>query len=173
MPAEPNYPNLSSWRRLLRVPWTARRSNQSILMEISPGCSLEGMMLKWNSNTLATWCEELTHWKRPWCWERLRARREGDDRGWDGWMASPTRWLWVWVMSNGQWVWVMDMSLGKLQELVMDRKAWCLQSMGSQSWTRLSNCTELKYVAESKGFVFTQTGRKLFLVCSCTYICLW
>ena len=55
------------WRRLLRVPWTARTSNQSILREISPGCSLEGLMLSWNSNNLATWCEELTHWKRPWC----------------------------------------------------------------------------------------------------------
>ena len=56
------------WRRLLRVPWTARRSNQAILREISPGCSLEGLILKsWNSNTLATWCEELTHLKRPWC----------------------------------------------------------------------------------------------------------
>ena len=53
------------WRRLLRFPWTARRSNQSILNEISPGCSLEGLMLKLNSNTLATSCEELTHWKRP------------------------------------------------------------------------------------------------------------
>ena len=52
------------WRRLLRVPWTARRSNQSILNEISPGCSLEGLMLKLNSNILATSCEELTHWKR-------------------------------------------------------------------------------------------------------------
>ena len=55
------------WRRLLRVPWTGRRCNQSILKEISPGCSLEGLMLKLNSSTLATWCEELTHWKRPWC----------------------------------------------------------------------------------------------------------
>ena len=52
------------WRRLLRVPWTARRSNQSILKEISPGCSLEGMMLKLNSSILASSCEELTHWKR-------------------------------------------------------------------------------------------------------------
>ena len=69
------------WRRLLRGPWTARRSNQSILKEISPGCSLEGLMLIWNSNTLATWCEELTHLKRPWCWERLKAGGEGDDRG--------------------------------------------------------------------------------------------
>ena len=57
------------WRRLLRVPWTARRSNQSILKEINPDYSLEGM----NANTLATWCKELTHWKRLWCWESLRA----------------------------------------------------------------------------------------------------
>ena len=57
----------------------------------------------WNSNTLATWCEELTHLKRPWCWERLRAGGEGHDRGWDGWMASPTRWTWVWVYSGSWW----------------------------------------------------------------------
>ena len=69
--------NWRFWTRLLRVPWTVSRSNQSILKEISPGCSLEGLMLKWNSNTLATWCEELTHLKRPWCWERLRAGGEG------------------------------------------------------------------------------------------------
>ena len=91
------------WRRLLRVPRTARRSNQSILKEISPECSLEGLMLKRNSNTLATSCEELTHWKRPWCWEGLGAGREGDDRGWDGWMASQTRWTWVWVNSGSWW----------------------------------------------------------------------
>ena len=53
--------------------------------------------------TMATWCEELTPWKRPWCWERLRARGEGDDRGWDGWRASPTQWLWVWASSRRQW----------------------------------------------------------------------
>ena len=88
------------WRRLLRVPWTAMWSNQSILGEISPGCSLEGLMLSWNSNTLVTWCEELTHLKRPWCWERLRAGGGGDNRGWDGWMASPTQWTWVWVDSG-------------------------------------------------------------------------
>ena len=76
------------WRRLLRVPWTARRSNQSILKEISSEYSLEG--LTWSSNTVATWCEELIPWKRPRCWERLKAGGEGDDRGWDGWMASLT-----------------------------------------------------------------------------------
>ena len=58
----------------------------------------------WNSNTLATSWEELTHWKRPWCWEGLGAGGEGDDRGWDGWMASPTWWKWVWVIS-GSWWW--------------------------------------------------------------------
>ena len=57
----------------------------------------------WNSNTLATSCEELTHWKRPWCWEGLGARGEGDDRGWDGWMASPTRWAWDWINSGSSW----------------------------------------------------------------------
>ena len=54
----------------------------------------------WSSNTLATWCEELTHWKRPWCWERLKARGERDNRGWDNWMASPTQWTWVWASSR-------------------------------------------------------------------------
>ena len=81
---------LSCWKRLLRVPWTARRSNQSILKEISPGCPLEGMMLKLKLQYLATSCEEPTHWKRPWCRERLKARGEGDDRdemvGWHHWL---------------------------------------------------------------------------------------
>ena len=58
----------------------------------------------WNSNTLATWCEELTHLKRPWCWERLRAGGVGDDRGWNGWMVTSTQWTWVWVHS-GSWWW--------------------------------------------------------------------
>ena len=83
------------WRRLLRILWTAKRSIQSILKEINPEYSLEGLMLKLNSNTLATWCEELTHLKRPWCWERLKRGGEGGDRGWDGWMASLTQWKWV------------------------------------------------------------------------------
>ena len=58
----------------------------------------------WNSNPLATSCHELTHWKRPWCWERLKAGEEGDNRGWDSWMASLTQWTWVWV-SSGSWWW--------------------------------------------------------------------
>ena len=91
------------WRRLLRVPWTARRSKQSILKEISPGCSLEGLMLKLKLQYLTTSCEELTHWKGPWCWEGLGAGGERDDRGWDGWMALLTRWTWVWVNSGSWW----------------------------------------------------------------------
>ena len=95
---------LCFWRRLLRVPWTARRSNQSIINEISPEYSLEGLMLKLKLQYLATWCDELIHLKRPWCWERLKARGEGDDRGGDGWMASPTLWTWIWV-NSGSWWW--------------------------------------------------------------------
>ena len=90
------------WRRYLRVPWTARRSNQSIQKEISPGCSLEGR--SWNSSTLAISCEELTHWKRLWCWEGLEAGGEWVDRGWHVWMASPTGRMWVWV-NSGSWWW--------------------------------------------------------------------
>ena len=69
------------WRRLLRVPWTARRSNQSILKEISPGISLEGMMLKLKLQYFGHLMEELTHWKRLCCWEGLGTGGEGDDRG--------------------------------------------------------------------------------------------
>ena len=91
------------WGRLLRVPWTEWRSNQSILKEINPEYSLEGWCWSWNSNTLATWCEEMTHLKRLWCWERFKAGGEGNDRGWHGWMASLTQWTWVWVGSRKWW----------------------------------------------------------------------
>ena len=91
------------WRRLLRVPWTARRSNQSILKEINPEYSLEELMLEVKLQYSATWCKEPTHWKRPWCWVRLKAGGEGEDRGWDGWMASPTQWRWIWVNSRCWW----------------------------------------------------------------------
>ena len=87
------------WRRLLRVPWTAGRSNQSILKEISPENSLQGLILKLKLQSFGHLCEELTHLKRPWCWERLKVGGEGDDKGWDGWMASLTQWRWVWASS--------------------------------------------------------------------------
>ena len=90
------------WRRLFRVPWTARRSNQSILKEIKHEYSLEGLILKLKLQYLGHLMER-THCTTPWCWERLKAGGEGDDKGWDGWMASPTRWMWVWVGSGSWW----------------------------------------------------------------------
>ena len=123
------------WRRLLRVPWTARRSNQSILKEISPEYSLEGLMLKLKLEYLATSWEELTHWKRPWCWEGLGAGGEGDDRGWDGWMASPTQWTWVWV-SYGSWWWTEKP--GMLQSMGLQRVGhdWMMEL----NWSLFSKC---------------------------------
>ena len=84
----------------------------------------------WSCNTLATSCEELTHWKRPWCWEGLGKGREGEDRGWDGWMASPTWWAWVWVDSGSWW---------------RTGRPGVLQFMRSQSQRRLSDWTELNW----------------------------
>ena len=92
------------WRRLLRVPWTVRSSNQSILKEISPKYSLEGLMLKLKLQYFGHLIEELTHWKRLWCWEGLGAGGKGSDRGQDGCLASLTRWTWVWV-NSGSWWW--------------------------------------------------------------------
>ena len=110
------------WRRLLRVPWTARRPVLGVHWK--DWCS------GWNFNTLATSCEELTHLKRPQCWEKLRAGGEEDDRGWDGWMASPTQWTWFWV-NFGSWWWT--------------ERPGVLRSMGSQrvgqDWAKL-NWTE-------------------------------
>ena len=120
------------WWRLLRVPWTARRSNQSILKEISPECSLEGLMLKLNLQYLATWCEELTHWKRPWWWEWLKAGGEGDDD--EDEMIRWHHWL------NGHEVWVNSGSLW------WTGRPGMLQSTGSQrighNWATELNWTE-------------------------------
>jgi len=92
------------WRRLLRVPWTARWSNQSILKEISPGISLEGMMLKLKLQYFGHLMRRVDSLENTLCWEGLGAGAEGDDRGWDGWMASLTQWTWVW-MNSGSWWW--------------------------------------------------------------------
>ena len=88
--------------KTLKSPLDCKESNQSILKEISTGCSLEVLMLRLKFQYFGPWCEELTHWKRPWCWERLRAGGEGHDRGWDVWMSSSTWWTWVWV-NHGSW----------------------------------------------------------------------
>ena len=92
------------WRRLLRVAWTTRRLSQLILRKSVLNIDWKDWCWSWNPNTLAIWCEELTHWKRPWCCERLRAGGEGDDRRWDGWMVSSTQWTWIWV-DSGSWWW--------------------------------------------------------------------
>ena len=95
---------LCCWRRLLKVPWTERGSHQSILKEIIPEHSLQELMLNRNSNTLDTWCKEMTHWKRHWCWEKLKVRGEGDHWVSNDWMALPSQWTWVWV-NSGSWWW--------------------------------------------------------------------
>ena len=134
------------WRRLLRVPWTASISNQSILKEIRPEYSLGGHWRtlndlegcwRWNSNILTPWCEELTHLKRPWWCKRLKARGEGNDRGWDHWV-SQTQWAWVWV-NSGSWWWT--------------GRPGVLQSMGSQrvghDWAAELNWTEGSWITKS------------------------
>ena len=103
------------WRKLLRVPWIARKSNQSILKEISAEYSLEGLMLKLKLQYFGHLMWRLTHWKRPWGWERLKA--EEDDRRRGGWMASSTQWTWVWASSRRSW---------------RSGKSGVLQSTGSQ-----------------------------------------
>ena len=80
----------------------------------------------WNSSTLATSCEELSHWKRHWCWEGLGAGGEGDDRGWDGWMASPTRWAWVWV-DSGSWWWTGRPGVLRFMESQRVRHDWATE----------------------------------------------
>ena len=126
------------WRRLSRVPWAVRRSNQSILKEISPECSMKGLMLKLKLQYFGHLIQR-AHLKRPWCWERLRAGGGGDDRGWDGWMASLTQWTWVWVNSRNYW-WT--------------GRPGMLQFMGSQrvghDWVTELNWTELKILIFGK-----------------------
>ena len=117
------------WRGLLRVPWTARRSNQSILKEIGPGCSLEGLILKLKFQYFGHLMQRADSLEKSWCWERSRAGREGDHKGWDGWMASLTWWTWVWV-DSGSWWWAR-----RLDVALVHRVTKC--------WKWLSDWTEL------------------------------
>ena len=105
------------WRRFLRAPWTARRSNQSILNKITPKCSLEELMLKLKLQYFGHLMQRTDSLEKTWCWEVLRAGGEGDDRGGDGWVSSLTQWTWVWISSSSWW-WT--------------GKPGVLQSMGSQ-----------------------------------------
>ena len=100
----------------------------------------------WSSNPLASWCEEPTHWKRPWFWERLRAGREGDDRGWDGWMASPTQWTWVWASSRSWW-WTGK--LGMLQSMGSQRVGHDLATEQQELLCNTGNTTQMTYTGKT------------------------
>ena len=106
------------WRRLLRVPWTARRSNQSILMEISPEYSLEGLILNLKLQYFGHLMQRTDSLENPWCWESLKAGGEGDNRGWVGWIASPTQWTRDWANYGSRW-WTRNP--GVLQSMVSQR----------------------------------------------------
>ena len=120
--------------------WTVvlEKTLESPCKEISPEYSLEGLMLKLKLQYFSPWCEEPTQLKRPWCWERLKAGGEGDDRGSDGWAASLTKWTWLWV-NSGSWRWT--------------GRPGVLQSMGWQGvghdWATELNCTELRCDADT------------------------
>ena len=109
----------------------------------------------WNSNTLATWCEELTHWKRLWFWERLKAGRKGGDRGWNGWMASPTRWTWVWACS-GNWWWAGSLA--------------CCSPWGYKE----SDMTEqLNWTSEAQGVIGISKQKTFLIPFLSVYICFY
>ena len=118
------------WRRLLRVPWTARRSNQSILKEISPGCSFEGLMLKLKLQYFGHLMWRADLFEKTLMLGKIEGRRRRGHRGWDGSMASPTQWTWIWVDSRNCW-WT--------------GRPGVLRFMGLQSQTRLSDWTELNW----------------------------
>ena len=122
--------NWSFWtvplKKTLESPLDCKGSNQSILKEISPGCSLEGMMLKLKLQYFGHLMRRVTHWERLWCWEGLGAGGEGDDRGWDGWMASLTWWTCVWV-NSGSWWWTGRPGVLLFMEWQRVRHGWATE----------------------------------------------
>ena len=118
---------LWSWKRLLRVPWTARRSNQSILKEINLDYSLEGLMLKLNLHYFDHLIQRANSLKKTLILGKIKGRKRGDDRGWDGWMASLTQWTWVWTSSRR---WSMTGKPGVLQAMGITKS-----QRGLRYWT--------------------------------------
>ena len=124
------------WRRLLRFPWMAQRSIQSMLKEISPEYSLEGLMLKLKLQYFGHLMQRTDSLEKTWMLGKMKVGGEGDGRGWDGWMASPTQWTW---------------GLSKLRGLVMDREVWPAAVHGvTKIQTQLSKWTELNYAVQLK-----------------------
>ena len=124
--------NSQSLRNLMQGDPTSPSQRRSVL-----GVHWKDWCWSWNSSTLATSWKEWTHWKKPWCWERLGAGGEGDDRRWDGWMASLTQWTWVWV-NSGSWWWtgfILDVFHKQNQNDWNDlTQVWCV------SWRTVNFC---------------------------------
>ena len=112
------------WRRLLRVPWTARRSNQSILKDISREHSLEGLMLKLKFQYSGHLMWRTDSFEKTLMLGKTEGREEGDDRGWDGWMASPSQWTWVWANSGNLWWTGRPGVLGRKESDMTKRLNW-------------------------------------------------
>ena len=147
------------WRRFSRVPWTARRSNQSILKKISPEDSLEGLMLKLKLPHFGYLMQRTDSLEKTLFWGKLKMGGEGDDRGWYGWMASPTQWTWVWV-SSMSWQWT--------------GKPVVLQSNGvTKRWTWLSNWTDTIWQMSWVRLTFTLANMSWTLLCHMLEIVCW
>ena len=140
------------WRILLRVPWTARRSNQSILKEISPGCSLEGLMLKLKLQYFGHLIWRADSFEKTLMLGGIGAGGEGDNRGWDGWMASLTQWTWVWVDFRSWWwtgrpgvLWFMGLQrVGHTERMNWTELNWT--EMNSEFWGLIWNFSVFMYL---------------------------
>ena len=122
------------WRRLLRVLWTARRSNQSILKEISPEYSLEGLMLKLKLRYFGYLMQRTDLLEKSLMLGKIEGGRR---RGWDGWMASPTQWTWVWV-NSGSWWWTRRPGVLQSMGLQRDGQNWAAEMNWGERFTRIS-----------------------------------
>ena len=138
-----------SWESLgLQGDPTSPSQRRSVL-----GIHWKNWCWSWNSNTSATWCEVLTHWKRPWCCKRLRAGGEGDNRGWGGWMASLTQWTWIWVNSRSLW-WTWWP--GVLQSIESQR--------ARHDWVTELNWNEQKYFNKGENYHYYKILFGLYII---------